>query len=598
MATNSTKVAEIQNLMASDNEAAWISNLWDKYNNQRMSKVQEWKELDSYIFATDTTTTTNSSLPWKNSTTIPKLTQIRDNLHSNYISALFPNDRWLQWQGYSQNDSIKEKAQTITGYMDNKTREGGLRSEVSKAVYDFIDKGNAFMTHTFESRYVDYEGEKIAGFVGPRGVRISPHDIVFNPLAATIHDTHKIIRSRKTIGELLKLAQTNPEHAFWKEMVEKRLTVRERMGGYSIEDFDKAIQYQIDGFGSMYEYLQSNDVEILEFYGDYYNSETGVLEVDRMITIVDRTWVARNVPINTYDRRAPIFHVGWRSRPDNLWAMGPLDNLVGMQYRLDHLENLRADAMDLAVLPPLAIVGEVEQFNWEPGGKILLDEGGTVQEVAKNLNSMFAADNNMQNLTDSMELFAGAPREAMGVRTPGEKTAFEVQSLENASGRIFQEKVSLFEVDLLEQLLNGMLQEAVRNMDGNDIIRVLDDDLGVQQFRSITKEDITAKGILRPVGARHFSQRAQDLQNIMGVFNGPIGQLITPHTSSKALAKLIEDSLDIRGYKLFRPNVAVAEQAETQALVNQSEEDLEVQQDGPSEDDIGDITAPEEGPLQ
>jgi hypothetical protein len=27
--------------------------------------------------------------------------------------------------------------------------------------------------------------------------------------------------------------------------------------------------------------------------------------------------------------------------------MGPLDNLVGLQYRIDHLENAKADALDL-----------------------------------------------------------------------------------------------------------------------------------------------------------------------------------------------------------------------------------------------------------
>jgi hypothetical protein len=40
--------------------------------------------------------------------------------------------------------------------------------------------------------------------------------------------------------------------------------------------------------------------------------------------------------------------------------MGPLDNLVGMQYRIDHLENLKADVFDLIAFPPLKIKGYVE----------------------------------------------------------------------------------------------------------------------------------------------------------------------------------------------------------------------------------------------
>ena len=51
--------------------------------------------MRNFLFATDTSKTSVGGLPWKNSTTLPKLTQIRDNLHANYMSAVFPNDNWL-----------------------------------------------------------------------------------------------------------------------------------------------------------------------------------------------------------------------------------------------------------------------------------------------------------------------------------------------------------------------------------------------------------------------------------------------------------------------------------------------------------------------
>jgi len=98
----SDKVAEIQSLIARDNPSEWISTQWDMFNNQRREKLEEWKELRDYIFATDTSTTTAGALPWKNTVTVPKLTQIRDNLHSNYLAALFPNDRWMSWEGYGK----------------------------------------------------------------------------------------------------------------------------------------------------------------------------------------------------------------------------------------------------------------------------------------------------------------------------------------------------------------------------------------------------------------------------------------------------------------------------------------------------------------
>jgi hypothetical protein len=408
--------------------------------------------------------------------------------------------------------------------------------------------------------------------------RISPLDIVFNPLASTFQNSFKIIRSMKTVGELVKMGMEEPENAFLKNAIAQRSKLLSHANAYGIDDADKAEGFQIDGFGNYNEYLQSGYVEILEFFGDIHNQETGEYQADRIVTIVDRMWVIRNEPINNWLGHAPIYHVGWRTRPDNLWAMGPLENLVGMQYRIDHLENLKADAMDLAVLPPLVIKGEVESFRYGPAEEIHIDENGDVTELARNVQWVITAENNIDKLEMRMEQYAGAPREAMGIRSPGEKTAFEVRELQNAAGRIFQEKITTFEIELLEPILNAMLETGRRNMDGTDWIRVLDDDLGVQRFQEITREDITASGILRPVGARHFAAQAQIVQNLTGIANTPIWQQIAPHTSSIKLSKMVEDVLGFGRYEVFRPNIAIDEQTQTQRLAAQANEDLMTEQ--------------------
>src|SRR5690606_33733712 len=136
--------------------------------------------------------------------------------------------------------------------------------------------------------------------------------------------------------------------------------------------------------------------------------------------------------------------------------------------------------------------------------EIHIAEGGDVAELGKNAQRVIQANNEIMFLTQLMEQYAGAPSEAMGIRTLGEVTAFEVQQLQNAAGRIFQEKVTNLEIEMLDPLLNAMLEVARRNLDHQDIVRVMDDDLGVQTFLQVTKEDITASGKLRPIGARHF----------------------------------------------------------------------------------------------
>lgn len=575
----SRKPLEIGRMFDRDNLAEVIAHTWNTYNQQRREKIEEWKELRNYIFATDTTKTTNKQLPWKNKTTLPKLCQIRDNLHSNYKSALFPNDEWLRWEGYSKEDSLKEKTSKIQAYMSNKARNSHFITEFSKIIYDYIDYGNCFSTVAYEESFItDDDGKQVIDYIGPKIVRISPMDIVFNPLAASFKDSFKIIRSMKSIGEIRAMVEHEPENGNLKEILDKRGKMVQHLASYRQEDGDKLDGLNVDGFGSYIEYIQGDTVEVLEFYGDIHDSQTQEYRSGRIITVIDRMWVIRDVPIPSWFGRAPIFHAGWRLRPDNLWAMGPLDNLVGLQYRIDHLENLKADAMDLAVLPPLKIIGEVEQFEYGPLSQIHIDENGDVQELAKNAQWVIQANNEIANLTVLMEQFAGAPSEAMGIRTPGEKTMYEVQRLENAAGRIFQEKVNNLEIELLEPSLNNMLETAKRNMNVSDIVRVMDDDLGVQVFTDIKKEDITASGKIRAIGARHFAAQALLMQNLTQLYSSPIGQLVAPHTSSKKLSKLVEDIMGIGRWELFSPNVAVFEQQETQRLMNQAGEDLEMEQ--------------------
>lgn len=554
--------------------AKFIAHTWDKYNRMRDEQIAKWKEQRNYVFATDTTTTSNKSLPWKNSTTLPKLCQIRDNLHSNYLSALFPNDQWLKWEAYTLKDASKDKAETIEAYIGNKCREGGFKGITSTFLYDFIDYGNVFGTVDFEEQWrEDENGQRIQGYVGPVARRISPYDIVFNPLATSFKDSFKIVRSIKTLGELAIMAEEQPENMWLAKALENRNKMQSHMNAYGLDDFHKQEGIQIDGFGNMQDYLQSGYVELLTFYGDIYDPETGELQKGREVVVLDRMWKIQDRPMVSWFGSAPIFHVGWRLRPDNLWAQGPLENLVGMQYRIDHLENAKADAMDLGIHPPIVIKGEVEAFRYGPGEEIHIDENGSVEELGRNAQWVLQAENAIERLEQRMEMFAGAPREAMGIRSAGEKTAFEVQQLQNAAGRIFQEKISTFETEMLEPLLNAMLETGRRNLNASDVIKVLDNDLGANKFVEIKKEDITASGVIRPIGARHFAAQAQLVQNITQLSNTPVWQQIAPHVSVKSLARLVEDVFGLNRFDLIQPNAALYEQAELQQLAGRVQEE-------------------------
>lgn len=581
------KVAQIQEIANADNLAKQLSGLYNKWWMQRSGKEVEWRELRNYLFATDTTKTTNSKLPWKNKTTLPKLTQIRDNLHANYMDAVFPNDNWLKWEGYSSKDVTKKKRRVVEAYMKNKLRECGFREFIGKALYDYIDYGNVFgeAIWVVEKTKDPTTGEEETTYVGPKALRISPFDHVFNPAATSYKETPKFTRYLKSLGELKKEIVTRIDLNFDADVFNKVIALRKHMTDFRMEDINKAEGYTIDGFGSLKEYYQSGLVEIIEFEGDLYDEFTGEFIENRIITVVDRKYIMRNVPNPSWLGTDNKCMVCWRERPDNLYGMGPLDNLVGLQYRLDHLENAKADALDQTIHPPRAIKGDVEPFVWGPDVTIHLPEDGDITMLPPNA-AAFQVNNEIGFILQIMEEMAGAPKQAMGIRTPGEKTAFEVQQLENAAGRIFQHKINKFEVEFMEPLINKMFELAKRMMDVVDVARIIDDDLGVTDFMKITKEDITARGKLRPVGARHYAARAQLMQNLVGIFNSPIGQTIAPHVSAKAMAKMVEEYMGFEQYQFFKDNAAVYEGKETQRLMNQAGQSLEQEAATPVEEQL------------
>lgn len=563
-----------------DGVAVVIGNFFDSWNIARQPWLSEISEIRNYVFATDTTSTSNKVLPWKNTTTIPKLCQIRDNLHANYMAALFPHADWLLWEGDDAAASSYEKRKVIQSYMENKTRQLKFRSFVSQLIYDYIDYGNVFAgVEWAEERYTDpLTSEVTTGFVGAKPYRISPLDIVFNPTAATFEDSPKIIRSLKTIGEFKQevLANSTDEDAIkqFDYVMEEALGARRSMAAMSAGDQMKANSFQVDGFGTLSEYYKSGYVEILTFFGNLYDVENDKMYPNSIITVIDRSFVVsiKQLPLV----KKEIIHVGWRLRPDNLYAMSPLANLVGMQYRIDHLENLKADVFDLIAFPVFKIRGNVDDFEYAPNARIFVGEEGDVEFMHPDTTAL-NANNEISALEAKMEEMAGAPKQAMGVRTPGEKTAYEVQSLENAANRIFMNKISYFEEMGLESLLNLMLKRTRDNMSTSDLIRTLDSEIDVVTFTKVTKEDLSAKGKLRPVGAAHFARRNNLVQNLTQLLSSSVGQdpAINVHISGLKTAKLMEQLLDVEKFGLVSENIRITENAATQRLIQSSQDQLE-----------------------
>lgn len=580
------RVLDLDRLLVPDHLGTSISKFYINWETFRQEKIKQWEELRRYIYATDTRQTSNATLPWKNTTTVPKLCQIRDNLNANYMASIFPKRRWLVWEGGDEDSQAK--AEAIKDYMSYVVEYDGFKKEIGKLVLDYIDYGNCFATVEWrdETQLLASTNMTKVGYVGPVIRRISPLDIVMNPTGSDFTNTPKIIRSLITKGECKEVLDrfTSDDtremyESLWDYL--KEIRVHASTIG-SNTDKSKNDFYRVDGFTSFRNYLTSNYVELLTFYGDIYDEEKDEYLRNHVVVVADRHKVVWKGPNPSFFGHPPLYHCGWRIRQDNLWAMGPLDNLVGMQYRIDHVENLKADVFDLIAFPVIKVKGYVEDFKWAPMERIYTGDDGDVNMITPPFQ-ILQANTEIEVLEKRMEEMAGSPKEAMGFRTPGEKTAYEVQRLENAASRVFQNKIAQFEEQLIENLLNACLELAKRNMTDTSI-RILDDEYKAAMFKTLEPDDITGNGRIRPIAARHFAERADKVQNINNFYQSAVGQdpQVRIHFSGIKTAKLFEDLLEIDDYELVQPYIRISEQADAQRLMNSHQQQVGVEAQTPA----------------
>lgn len=559
-----------------DSLGCYIADKWMVWNQDRTAQLDKWREIREYVYATDTSTTTNSQLPWKNKTTIPKLCQIRDNLFANYQSSLFPKKKWLVWEPNSQSAANRDKTEAIEDFMSYVLEQPRFNEEFDKLLLDYIDYGNVFGTVAWEDETTVTPDKTQVGYIGPVIRRIDPSNLVFNPTATSFVSSPKIERSLITIGDvkdyLTRLSTENTKdyyESLFNYLKEYRTNLSSSVGEItSMESY-----LNIDGFSNFREYIESNSVELLTFYGDIYDEEKDEYLRNYRIVVVDRHKIIDKRPDPSFFGQAPIYSVGWRKRQESLWAMGPLDNLVGMQYRIDHLENLKADVLDLIAYPVLKIKGDVEDFEWKPMEKILMGDEGDVEMVSPPFQ-VIQLDQEIMYYQSLMEELAGAPKEAMGIRSPGEKTKYEVQRLENAASRIFQSKIKQFEIYFVEPLMNALLELARRMLNGPLEIRVFDDTFKTNTFKSLTVTDITGSGRIKPMAARHFAEQAEMVQNLNGLTNSGIWQKIQPHFSSIKMAEMYEHLFELESYEIVVPYIAISEQADATRIAQSHEEQV------------------------
>ena len=251
--------------------------------------------------------------------------------------------------------------------------------------------------------------------------------------------------------------------------------------------------------------------------------------------------------------------------------MGPLENIVGLNYQINHRENGKSDALDRLLVPDMVYQGDVEEiYNEEKGNMIYLaPEGGGVSDIRPD-TTFLSYDLHIDRLESQSRRSARLPGDLTGFRSAGEETAFEVGSLTEGAMRGHIHKAQDMEVNLLEPLLKAEVELARDNLIGTVQVTSTTS-TGTLDFINVTPEDLNIKGLLRPVGAKRFARKNQIISTLSQLSSTPIFQLASSHVSSKGAAKLLQELTEMEATELFKENAQVFESVEQQSLINSAE---------------------------
>lgn len=564
--------------MTPDSLAEEILNDWSSLKNARSSHEAEMIEIQAYLTATSTVTTENKQLPFKNSTTLPKLAEIAINIKANLKAHLFSNPNWAQFEAFDRDSATLEQRRTVEAYIRTKVRRQGYEEVFNTAIDSFTEIGACFAQQEYVTETgVDANGNTTIISQGPVLREIPYEDIVFDVTAADWKSARKIIRKVYSLGDIAKKVKQGNNPAFTEELLEDLRSVRlqaRQMGTIPSEGMSwKNLSLSRDGFGNMLNYLKGDTVEIHEFYGDLYSLDTGELLENHKIQIIDRRKVLSKDPISSPNGSQYLYYTTPEPRAGNLLGMSPLARIVGMQYKLDKLENQFSDVMDMIANPTLKKRGVDISFSGvkgAPGGTWEMDTDSDVSYLFPD-TTILNADFKIPQTMQYMEELSGSPRNTAGVRTPGEKTKFEVQFLDQGANRLPRERAKKFETNFMEPILNDMVQLARDNMGESDLVSTEGTQFNTQEFISVTKDMLVVSGKLRARGSQLFSEKATALQNLIGVVSNPAFPVVQRHFSSLKLAKALEELGDLGQYGLVLENIAIQEDQESQRLANEAQ---------------------------
>lgn len=566
------------NTLDRDIVAKAITDKYVSWQADRQTFLKEAQDIRDYLFSTTALNGPSSNQKHVHKNHVPQLAQIYESLNTQHWNILFANPKFFDF--IPERFADRDIAANIVELLLSKLERKNFRETTGRSLVSFFNMvGPAIARVTTEIEYDEDGSIAYKGFVVKN---VDYKNIVFDPTAEDFYCTAKVIRSVAHMSDIIQAAKKDENGIYNQEAIkylkEARSASPKGMSDYVKQLTKTGIMY--DGFNTTEDYLNSGKVEILEYIGDLYNSATGEVQTRRIIKIVDRLHVLSNVANDAPAGFDGLHMAGWRPRPNNLWPQGPLHQLVGMQYHIDHLENSKADIWDLIKMPTEIHKGEVRKSAdaSQPRMQVFVESGADNGYAVVHPDvTILNTDTMLAFYMRKMEDYAGALPQQQGIRTPGEKTLGEVSILETNAQKMAGDKAKLLEAMIAKILQEAYLRMVGPGYDDIDTIELLDDITGQMKVKELSLKDLKIRGGFRAIGVSRWERKNEALRNLTQAAPFLQNPAVAPHVSGVKLAEYVEEILDLREVNIVEAFIGVKEAVQAQYM--QQAEDAKLKQD-------------------
>ena len=561
--------ASLRDALDTDTLALELGERYDNWAQPGM--YDRWDEVYTALYAHKF----HRAQPHQSKAVFPKLTQLSDTIRAHLMAMVSPNYRFFEYQATTREDSAKIIRDTALAYGRTKIEQRNFNPLLESQLMDVAITGNMFGTANIETIYTedDLTGQEILLEHGPTFERINPRAIRFDH-TKSIQDSWVLIKTMKSLADIARSLEQRPDlqqaQESWTRLLENRNFVK----GLSDSDLRRATTGAVDGLTTWAHSVRDGEdqVEVLEFRGDIWDQETNTLMKNKRIIIWDRQVIAQVSKLPT--RGHGVYHCGWRPRPDNAWFQGPFESLMGVQHFTNSLLNSAADAVNFAATPIFKVRGAMDVPSEEEltPGSVLNTGDGDIEVIKMDSGAAINSHRIAVEMMNMMEEFTSVPRQAAGIRTPGERTAFEVAQLNNATNRMFAEVAQRIEIQMVEPLINDALELARKYGDTLDMVRMVGEDKTLR-FLQLDALSLGKTGKIRVKGARHHAETQQRLASLMqGI---PLLQSlgITTHVDDWKAAEMMSEMLGLDDYGIFIKHAQIYSQAEAASVAQTAQEE-------------------------